>query len=179
MVQQGKGGKKPVTSHTTQKSRIKKTPASGQAVREKITSWLIYTVAISIIAPYGIKILILFFSSSLSEKKLWEILIATFSDGGLGIIAVVIAAEAMGKLIRYNREETQHNTLLDILGFFIVCSIIAASLIFGLLSIGSGGAFPGQLIPIDVGKVTVTSMVVFLITLFVWIITIIITKGSE
>lgn len=178
MTQQGKGGKKPVTSHTTQKSRIKKTPPIGQTVREKITSWLIYTVAISIIAPYGIKILILFVSSSLSGKSLGEILIATFSDGGLGIIAVVIAAEAMGKLIRY-RGATQQKTLLDLIGFFIVLSIIAASVMFGLLSIAPGGASPGQLTPIDVSKVTAISMAVFLITLFVGIFTIIITKGSE
>jgi hypothetical protein len=84
----------------------------------------------------------------------------------------------MGKLIRY-RGETQQKSLLDFLGLFIVISIIAASLMFGLQSIDTTNISSGALTPIDIGKVTAISLLVFFITLWIGIITIIITKGSE
>lgn len=176
MTERGQKAPKSKRSITNQTSGVKK--AADQTIIDKIISWLIYTVSISIIAPYGIKFLILLVSSSLAGKTAWQIVVATFSDGGLGIIAVVIAAEAMGKLIRY-RGETQQKSLLDFLGLFIVISIIAASLMFGLQSIDTTNISSGALTPIDISKVTAISLVVFFITLFIGIITIIITKGSE
>jgi hypothetical protein len=176
MTERGQKAPKSKRSINNPISGVKK--AADQTIIDKIISWLIYTVSISIIAPYGIKFLILLVSSSLAGKTAWQIVVATFSDGGLGIIAVVIAAEAMGKLIRY-RGETQQKSLLDFLGLFIVISIIAASLMFGLQSIDTTNISSGALTPIDIGKVTAISLLVFFITLWIGIITIIITKGSE
>lgn len=185
MTQQGKGGKTPRTSDTTPKSKTKRTEVTDQEAAElvfqEIDSWLRFSVLLPIIAPYGLKLFRLFSSGSLIGKNLWDIVIETFKDGGLGIIGLLIAAEAAVKMIRFTgkRNKEEKNSKKDIktlngLTFWAILSIIAGSVIFSALSVPDEEASD-----VVIQGTTITSMIVCVVSIYVGIESIKITKGSE